>query len=260
MTSKICEPASDLTIFLADYVKWLWGCGATCTRIEKNVNRIASAYGFSADLTILPRHATVVVRQSGLVKPIGSLTTPLHPCAINFDLNSRLSSLSWRIADNNPSLAEAVEMFHKTICHRYSTGWTTVALVSLANASFCRLFGGDAVAMAVVFLATVAGFSLKTVLVGMKLDMRLVMFLCAILSSTLCAGAIFLNMGSTPGVALATSVLYLIPGVPYINAASDMIARHYLCAFYRFTDALILTACLSLGLCVGLGIMNLSLI
>ena len=65
------------------------------------------------------------------------------------------------------------------------------------------------------------------------------------------------GIGSTPEIALGTSVLYLIPGVPYINAVSDMIDRHYLCAFSRFADAVVLTACLSAGLCGGMLVLGL---
>lgn len=243
--------------FLADYVKWLWGCGATCTRIEKNVDRIALTFGYDIDLTLLPRHATIVLRNKLDKKESSTTTTTLHPCSINFDLNSRLSNLSWRIADNHLSPDSARHQFERIISRHYTVDWTTLLLVSLANASFCRLFGGDAYAMAVVFLSTMVGFALKTCLQHRSIDPRIVFFLCATVSSSLASVAVLLNIGTTPGVALATSVLYLIPGVPYINSASDMIARHYLCAFYRFIDALILTACLSLGLCVGLMVMNL---
>ncbi len=64
--------------------------------------------------------------------------------------------------------------------------------------------------------------------------------------------------GTTPEIALGTSVLYLIPGVPYINAISDIIGRHYLCALSRFMDACVLTCCLSAGLCIGMFILGLN--
>ena len=64
------------------------------------------------------------------------------------------------------------------------------------------------------------------------------------------------HIGNTPDIAVGTSILYLIPGVPYINVVSDMLDHHYLCAFSRFIDACILTACLSLGLCFGMLILK----
>ena len=67
------------------------------------------------------------------------------------------------------------------------------------------------------------------------------------------------DIGSTPELALGASVLYLIPGIPYINSVSDMIDNHHLCAFARFMNAVILTVCIAIGLTGGFLIMNIRL-
>ena len=87
-------------------------------------------------------------------------------------------------------------------------------------------------------------------------DIRLTFICAAFFSSAISAGGHIFGLGATPEIALGTSVLYLIPGVPYINSVSDLWGRHYLCALWRFTDAFILTACLSLGLCAGMLILG----
>ncbi len=107
-------------------------------------------------------------------------------------------------------------------------------------------------AMCVVFFATLAGFYLKQIMLGYNRDIRFTFLCCAFFSAAISAGAYVFGWGQTPEIAMATSVLYLIPGVPYINSASDLIDGHYLCAFSRFTDACVLTACLSAGLCGGI--------
>ena len=63
-------------------------------------------------------------------------------------------------------------------------------------------------------------------------------------------------LGSTPDVALATSVLYLIPGVVYINSVSDLIHGHLLCGFSRFMNAALITLCIGIGLSSGILLMN----
>lgn len=112
-------------------------------------------------------------------------------------------------------------------------------------------------AMLIVFLSTLAGYRIKQVMLEDKRDIRLVFLCSAFFSAAVSAGGHIFGWGDTPEIALGTSVLYLIPGVPYISAVSDMIDRHYLCAFSRFVDASILTACLSLGLCAGMFILGL---
>lgn len=252
-----CCGITEAGRFIADYTAWLWGCGATCLRIERNTERIARALGFDLSVTIMPRHIqlTLCDKVTGRQEGFHRL---MVDCGINFDLNSRLSSLSWKIADRRVDFYQARQIFNKIISQPYPVTATTVMLASLANASFCRLFGGDAVAMGVVFFATMVGLVLKLLLLRMKVDVRIVIMLCAFVSSVICIGSHVFSWGATPGIAVATSVLYLVPGVPFINSASDLIERHYLCALSRFMDACVLTACLSIGLCAALSVMGIS--
>ena len=76
----------------------------------------------------------------------------------------------------------------------------------------------------------------------------------------LSAGCHLFGWGDTPEIALGSSVLYLVPGIPYINSVSDMLGGHYLCAFSRLMNGVVLTVCLSLGLICGLLILNLDII
>ena len=143
-----------------------------------------------------------------------------------------------------------------------ATGGTPKAIpliVAAANASFCRLFGGDAAAMAIVFVATLAGYILKTALLRRSVDVRAVVFICAMASALIAGAGVIFGLGATPAIALGTSVLYLVPGIPFLNSFSDMIYRHYVCAMSRFADAVVLTACLSAGLCAAMAMMSISM-
>lgn len=249
---NLCGIAS----FLADYAALLSGCGATCIRIEKNTRRIARAFDVHFDIFILPAHLTVSVWRGYSCNAVTAMRKTA-PCGISFDLNARLSRLSWEVADNHLDLDTSIRRFDK-IRETKPTGCKEVMiLTSLANASFCRLFGGDFVAMLIVFVSTMAGFRLKQIMLEHKHDVRLTFLCCSFVSAVLSAGGYIFNIGSTPEIALGTSVLYLIPGVPYINSVSDLLYKHYLCSFGRFMDAVILTACLSVGLCAGMLIMGL---
>lgn len=246
----------EVASFLAEYASWLLGCGSTCIRIEKNVGRMAEAFGMEADISIMPSHVQVAVWRGHSVDTC-VVVHKIQRCGISFDLNAQLSRLSWKVADGKADFAAALALFGKIIKTRPTGKWEVLVLASLANASFCRLFGGDAVAMLIVFISTLAGYRVKQLMLGYKVDVRFT-FLCAsFFSSAISAGGYIFNWGGTPEIALGTSVLYLIPGVPYINAVSDMMDGHYLCAFSRFVDAAILTACLSVGLCAGMLLLGL---
>ncbi len=260
MTTKTMTTADvsldETGAFLADYTSWLCGCGATCIRIEKNVGRMSEALGVETDVTVMPRHIQLSVREPGGTGQ-KIFVSPIRKCGINFSLNTALSRLSWHIADDGLGLEAARRMFGQIVSAPVGDRRWILLLASLANASFCRLFGGDAVAMFVVFAGTLIGLLLKEWMLGAGRDVRLTFMCCAFVSASVCAGAMLFGWGTTPEIAMATSVLYLIPGVPYINAASDLMDRHYLCAFSRFVDACVLTACLSIGLCLALALFGL---
>ncbi len=242
--------------FLAEYAALLLGCGSTCIRIEKNTKRIAEAFEVNLDIFIMPAHVSVSVWSSDR-KGAVMAQRKTASCVISFDLNTRLSQLSWEIADYNLDLPTAVAHFESIKATKPTGKWEVLILTSLANSAFCRLFGGDWFAMLIVLVSTLAGYRLKQIMLEDGCDIRLT-FLCAsFFSASISAGGHIFNIGTTPELAIGTSVLYLIPGVPYINSVSDMIYRHYLCAFSRFLDAAVLTACLSAGLCVGMLILGL---
>lgn len=252
MTTSVCS-------FLAEYAACMLRCGATCIRIRKNVARMAGAFGVEAQVAIMPRHVHVAVREAGGGRSQYE-TCWTQGGGISFRINSELSKLSWEVADGKADFAQACHAFEQIRKAPCENRWLVLLLASLANASFCRLFGGDAVSMLVVFSATLAGYFIKQVMLENKADVR-VAFLCsAFFSAVIASGCHVFGWGGTPEIALGTSVLYLIPGIPYINSVSDMLEGHYVCAFSRFMDAVVLTTCLTAGLCGGLFLMGLKML
>lgn len=246
---------NDLTLFLARYSAILLGSGATCMRLEKNVGRIAGAYDKEAELTITPRHINISVYKPGKTDVITAIASVART-PISFDVNTRLSKLSWAIADHKVDFTEARRQLEACQHPREQSKWELTTIVAFANASFCSLFGGDWIAMGVVWMATFAGYYMKLLLASRGVDARAVWLICSFISAVLGATDRLFALGTTPEIALGTSVLYLVPGIPFINSFSDVLYRHYICAFSRFCDAAVLTACLSIGLCAGMLLMN----
>lgn len=250
--------ASNLEIceFLADYSGWLLACGATCIRIEKNIGRIAQAWDKQVSIMIMPRHAHVTLMDSD-GRDAHTVLSPLRKSPISYELNTELSRLSWQIADLRLDFETAKSRFDGLLRSvRPANRWWVLLAVTLANASFCRLFGGDPAAMAVVAFATCCGYYIKQLLLARRVDSRVVWIVCALISAVLGATDGLFALGSSPEIAMGTSVLYLVPGIPFINSFSDLLDGHYVCAFSRFIDASVLTACLSFGLCAGMALMN----
>lgn len=241
--------------FLCAYSALLLRSGATCVRLEQNVGRMAKTWNLSADITIMPRHVTLAVK-SGDENRAGVFTESTSNPSVSFEKITRLSQMSWEVADNGWDIETAESCFNDISRIRPANKWWILFAVSCANGAFCRLFGGDMTAVAVVFVATFCGYYLKQLMLSKDIDTRIAFIVCAFVSSVLaCADSLF-SLGNAPQIAIGTSVLYLVPGIPLLNSFSDMIDRHYICFFSRMTDAIILISCLSMGLCAGMWVMN----
>lgn len=253
------KPGQPVGAFLCDYATTLLECGATTVRIEKNVGRIAEAYGCRAEVVIFPKHVEVVERSVSTEERNIFVKTISHG-GINYSTISDLSKLSWNCVDRMLPLETARGEYQRICQVKRLPSVLVTLLTSLANASFCRLFEGDLPSMGIVFVATLCGFYLKNILCSKyHFDLRAAIIVAGCVSAILsCAGYVF-GWGETPDVALATSVLYLVPGIPYLNSVSDLINGHYLCATSRFIHAATLTVCLSVGLYIGLLLMHVTL-
>ena len=252
------EHLKGLCRFLSEYAAKLLSSGTTTIRTEKNVVRIAESYGALADFAVLPNEIMLTLWDQNREHSY-TVNCKISETSLNFDAITRLSALSWKIADNSLPLDEAWKEY-ETILKVPRLPFPLVTfLVGCANASFCRLFDGDWAAMGIVFVATVCGFFLKReMIVKQNLNVQLSIIASSCLSAIIsCAGYVF-GWSGTPDIALATSVLWLVPGIPFINAMSDLIYGHYVCCLSRFIQAVITTISLSLGLCLALMIMQIN--
>lgn len=243
----------DAAHFLAEYSVLLFGSGATCVRMDRNVRRIAQSMGMKVEFSILPRHIHITVEKDDHHYTNVVAIRDMPP---SFAIIANLSRLSWQMADRQLSLHCA----KGTLRHIAATGrvypWLLPLMVAVANACFCGLFAGDAISMALVFMATYFGFRLKMLLGKIHCDFRLVTIAASFVSTLIAAFGVKFISTSTPDVAISTCILYLVPGIPFINSFCDLIDRHYLCAYGRFVNALVIMACLSIGLFSGMTLMH----
>ncbi|MDE6191306.1 MAG: threonine/serine exporter family protein [Muribaculum sp.] len=249
--------AADASRFLAVYSAYLWGYGATCIRITKNVNRMAEYIGYRADITILPKHVAVALTDDSTGE-YSHYTCAIKTLPVSYMANTRMSKLSWDVAEGKVSITDAEAILGRISRAPHMSVWVVMCLVVFANAAFCRLFGGDPAAMVIVGFATLLGYAIKNICLKHKMDVRAMVLLASFVSAVVGSGGYVFGITSTPEIALGTSVLYLIPGIPYINSVSDMIDGHYLCFFSRTMQAIVLTGCIAAGLTLAFMIMNIN--
>lgn len=138
------EHLKSVCLFFADYAANLLACGAASMRTQRNVARMAAKWNVSAQMIILPNTVDMCVWDAdGEHSYKQTVSVPHKP--ISFAINTKLSNLSWLVVENSlPSFDDARKAYQKILdTTRPVNKWLVMILVMFANASFCRLFGGD---------------------------------------------------------------------------------------------------------------------
>ena len=237
--------------FIEEYATAMLSAGATTSRIEHCVERISQRYSIISDLSLLPSRILLTVWDTSHSHNY-SLVGHTHKNGINLQTVTSLSRLSFL----DIPLEVAYEQMRVITSTPRMNKWIVIMLTALANLSFCRLFDGDWYAMGVVFAATVIGNVYKNYMMENRWDIRFTTIVAAYISAIVGSSCFIFGFGSTPQTALGTSVLWLVPGIRFINAICDMTNGHYVVSQSRMTDAVITTICLSLGLCLALLTLN----
>ncbi len=243
MQSK--QKLTETLDFVAEYATYLLGSGVHTSRVIRNTQRIGSSQNVDIQLTTFQKSSILTVRdeESGEVV---TRVVRIPALPISFERNSDLSALSWDAYDEQLPLEEIRRRYYALIEKPRMDPIFVLLTVGLANASFCRLFGGDWTAVGIVFTATLVGFSVKQRMQAHGINHFLIFIASAFIAS-LCATAA-LRFDCTAETALATSPLFLVPGVPLINGVIDIVEGHILIGFSRLVNALLLIVCIAIGL------------
>lgn len=136
--------------------------------------------------------------------------------------------------------------------------WLMILMVALSCACFCRLNGGGWDACLVTLLASGVAMAVRQTLT-IRQTHPLLNFCCTAFVATSISGLLLkLNMFShASSVAMAASVLLLVPGFPLINAVADMFKGHVNTGLARWTMASLLTLATCIGVVMAMSLWGL---
>ena len=254
---KTKQELTDILDFVAEYASYLLGSGVHTSRVIRNAQRIGTSQGVDIQLSSFQKSIIITVHDERSGEVV-TRVVKIPALPISFERNSDLSALSWDAVDEHLSLTDLRDRYGELIAKPRMDPIFVLLTVGLANASFCRLFGGDWTAVGIVFTSTLVGFSARQRMQAHAVNHFLVFILSAFLAS-LCASSA-LGFDCTAEVAIATSPLFLVPGVPLINGVIDIVEGHVLIGCSRLINALLLIVCIAVGLSATLMIVKNSLL
>ena len=256
MEQAIKNEAKELGALLLDVGGSLLSSGASCSRIRITMRRLASAFDYIAYISIQPKSISLTLNDEDDNTFFNGMRS-IPAQGVNFKTISGISRLSWNAVENELTIAEIKEELHRLQALPHYPRLIILIFVSLAGSAFCFSFNGTMPELAIAFGATFCGLFVRQEAIKKKFNPYICIYSGALVA-TLFAGA-FIKAGLNINLehAFATSVLFLIPGVPLINSFTDLIDGNILNGLVRGINALMFSLAIALGLLTSMFIYNL---
>ncbi|MGD9417691.1 MAG: threonine/serine ThrE exporter family protein [Verrucomicrobiota bacterium JB025] len=254
-TASTCRVA-DL---LLDIGTVLLQSGAHCGRITRNLERIAETWGYEMELFITFTGLMVSIKNA---RHPDERVARFQRCphhGVHFGIVTETSILTWQVAEKNIPISEVETRFAKIKTLPHHPRWAILLAVGLACGCLCILAGGNWLNGLVAFTAAFIGLAVRQEVLKLRFN-PMIAVIAAAFTTTMIAGIdMTMQLGHSPEKTFATSVLYLIPGVPLINSTIDLIEGRFPTAIARAVFGSFILLCIAVGMSLAillLGIQN----
>ncbi len=231
--------------------------GADSERVEETVHRLGTGLGCDwMDILVSP-NVLIVTTTSG--EEFRTKVRRVVGLGVNMSIVAAVNDLKYRLDAGELDrfkLREELERI-STMPHQYNR-WLVVTMVGLACAAFSRLAEGDWAVFGMTFLAASAAMFVRQELARRYFNTFMVVIVTALVAGLVASLATVFDLSPEPQIALAASVLLLVPGVPLINAAEDLIKGHMVTGIVRAIIGGLIALNIALGLLSAMAIMGVS--
>jgi uncharacterized membrane protein YjjP (DUF1212 family) len=248
--------AKELGTLLLDVGVNMLGSGASCSRIRITMKRLAGNYDYNTHISIAPKSVTLALNdENNDALFSGMRSTPAQ--GVNFKILSGISRLSWDALEKELSLVQIRAELNRLLALPHYPRLIVLICVGLAGSGFCYNFGGKLPEMVITFGATFCGLFVRQEAVKQKFNPYICVFMASFVASMFTGAFVVAGLEINFEHAFATSVLFLIPGVPLINCFTDLIDGNILNGLVRGMNALMFALAIALGLLAAMLIYNL---
>ena len=136
--------------------------------------------------------------------------------------------------------------------------WLVVFMIGLSCAAFAHLSGGDWVICGITFVAAAIAMFVRQEFSKQHYNPLIVFSITSFVASLISGVSLKYNLGNDPQIALASSVLLLVPGFPLINSLADILKGYVNMGLGRWTIATILTFGACLGIVFALSVLHIT--
>jgi len=251
-------PAQRFADLVLDIGTYLLASGAHCGRLHSNLGRLASTWGF--DVNMSPTFKGLLVTVKDIGNPANSVTcykeSPPHN--VHLAVLTEVSHLSWKVQEEQLSIDATEKAFAQIKNKPNYKDFAVAVAVGLSCAGLCLFSMGDTVNAIVAFTAAFIGYIIKCFFTKKRFNPMICIFIAAFITTLITGLGSIYGLGSHPEAAIATGVLYLIPGVPLINCVIDLIEGYLSSAINRALFGGFVLLCIAAGMTLCITLMGIS--
>ncbi len=229
--------------------------GAESARVEESVHRLGTALGADWIDVLVSPNVIAITTNSG--EEFRTKIRRVISIGVNMRIIDEVNDISRSVIEDKMDRFDVRQRFKELdkLPRQYSQ-WQVVLMVGLACGSFSRLFGGDWPVFVITFAAAATAMRVRQILTRRYFNGLMVVVITAFIAGIIASLATVLNLSPKPEIALASSVLLLVPGVQLINSAEDLIKGHLVTGITRGIMGMLISLGIALGLALAIQLMG----
>lgn len=257
MTKTELENRTDLLLEIAEM---LLGSGADTNSVQIYLDRFANAVGCNLEMSATHWAVMLTIVSKEDSQATYSKVKKIKSHGTNFNIISEFSIKSREIEKCGICYNDLREFTTnlKEKKHNYHIV-SILLLVGFASAGFAYLFGGDFYNMLVTFVASAVGQQVKFLAHKKGINPYFCVGYAAFTSCIIAMFGMLYNIGARPDLAVATCVLYLIPGSVFVASFTDFIEGRVVNGLVRLTHALIMAFAIAAAMFLAMYIFQLKI-
>lgn len=248
-----------------DLILWtghlLLQSGANSNRIERNMRRAAHMLGIAQADMHLHLNLRTIMMSINIDGKSYTRFRKVKTHGVNMTTISATSRAIWLGLKQNFGCAQYRQELQRVanIAPPYPRALVVIG-VGLACSSFCALLGGMWFDWIWAGLAATIGVFCRQTMHHRHYNNYMNVVICAFISTMIAGLSTLFGVSPNPSIGIAASVLYLIPGVPLVNAIDDLIDGFTIMGLGRAVVALIFVLAITLGMIFAISLINVKLI
>ncbi len=222
---------------------------ADTTRIVRLMKRTAAFVGlFGEQVQIHVTYTTLMISIG-----VGNYyMTKLQKCtqhSVDMHIISQVSALTWTAIEKDYT----IEQMEKKLCslEKKKTKYTSF-IINLGAALACggvgKMFGCDVPAALYTALAAFIGFYVRSQCVKIQINAYMAIAIASFVATTIAYLTHFLPFSTTPWYPMLACTIFIVPGIPLINAVEDMMDNFITAGMTRAMNTLLMVGSMTFGI------------